>query len=82
MPRWCMWTNGTRPVGEPGNNPSFHGILAEQKSLVGSGVVLNTSFNIHEEPIIRTPEHAINAFLARAWMPAVGNTLVKQPGRA
>jgi len=65
------------------NNPSFHRILAELKSLVGSGVVLNTSFNIHEEPIIRTPEHAINAFLAAGLDAlAVGNYLVKQPGRA
>ena len=49
------------------------------KTLVGSGVVLNTSFNIHEEPIIRTPKHAVNAFLA-AGLDAliIGNYLVRQ----
>jgi carbamoyltransferase len=62
------------------NNPTFHRILMELKTLVGSGVVLNTSFNIHEEPIIRTPEHAVNAFLA-AGLDAliIGSYLVKQP---
>lgn len=65
------------------NNPTFHKILTELKALAGSGVVLNTSFNIHEEPIIRTPEHAINAFLAAGLDAlAIGNYLVKQPGRA
>lgn len=65
------------------NNPTFHRILTELKERVGSGVVLNTSFNIHEEPIIRTPEHAVNAFLAAGLdYLAIGNYLVKQPSRA
>ncbi len=61
------------------NNPTFHRLLTELKTLVGSGVVLNTSFNIHEEPIIRTPKHAVNAFLA-AGLDAliIGNYLVRQ----
>ncbi len=62
------------------NNPSFHRILTELKKQVGSGVVLNTSFNIHEEPIVRTPEHAVNAFLASGLDALIiGNYLVKQP---
>ncbi len=65
------------------NNPTFHRILMELKALVGSGVVLNTSFNIHEEPIIRTPEHAVNAFLAAGLdYLAIGRYLVKQPRSA
>ena len=51
------------------NNPSFHRILTELKALVGSGVVLNTSFNIHEEPIVRTPEQGVNAFLSAGEFP-------------
>jgi len=43
-------------------NPAFHRILSEFKKRSGHGVVLNTSFNVHEEPIIRTPEEAITAF--------------------
>lgn len=45
------------------SNPSFHRILHSLKEKTGSSVVLNTSFNYHEEPITRTPQHAIGAFL-------------------
>lgn len=44
------------------NNPSFYKILAKMKEKTGSSVVLNTSFNYHEEPIVRTPTQAIKAF--------------------
>lgn len=61
------------------NNPGFHKILALFKEQTGSGVLLNTSFNIHEEPIIRTPKEAITAFLkARLDYLAIGGFLVKR----
>jgi carbamoyltransferase len=44
------------------NNPTFHAILNTFKELTGSSVVLNTSFNIHEEPIVRTPLEAVTAY--------------------
>jgi carbamoyltransferase len=44
------------------NNPSFHKVLQAFKNITGSGVLLNTSFNVHEEPIVRTPEEAVSAF--------------------
>ena len=44
-------------------NPTFHRILKEYKRRSNSGVILNTSFNIHEEPIVRTPDEAVTAFL-------------------
>ncbi|MBP8128297.1 MAG: hypothetical protein KA184_01865 [Candidatus Hydrogenedentes bacterium] len=43
-------------------NPTFHRVLTAYKRLSGSSVVLNTSFNIHEEPIVRTPAEAVAAF--------------------
>lgn len=43
-------------------NPAFHAILCACESMLGAGVVLNTSFNIHEEPIVRTPTEAVRAF--------------------
>jgi len=65
------------------NNPSFHRILTELKALVGSGVVLNTSFNIHEEPIVRTPEQGVNAFLSAGIdYLCIGNYLVQRPERS
>lgn len=45
------------------SNPQFHRLLSEFQKLSGSGIVLNTSFNIHEEPIVRTAEHAVESFL-------------------
>ncbi len=45
-------------------NPGFHKILKTFKSHSGSGVLLNTSFNIHEEPIVCTPHEAVRAFLS------------------
>jgi carbamoyltransferase len=44
-------------------NPSFHRLLREYKQLTGVGTVVNTSFNMHEEPIVCTPEDAVRAFL-------------------
>lgn len=44
-------------------NPSFHRLLTAFKRLTGDSMVLNTSFNLHEEPIVRTPEEAVAAFI-------------------
>ncbi len=48
------------------DNPSFYAIIQAYKKLSGFGVVINTSFNMHEEPIVATPEDAIRAFLVNA----------------
>jgi len=45
------------------NNPTFYNILAEYKKLSGTSVVLNTSFNMHEDPIVRTPDEAVQTFV-------------------
>jgi len=61
-------------------NPSFYKILKHLKELTGNGVVLNTSFNIHEEPIVRTPEEAVTAFVkARLDYLAIGDYLAELP---
>lgn len=44
------------------DNPSYHRIISEFKRLTGCSTIVNTSFNIHEEPIVCTPEDAIRAF--------------------
>ena len=44
------------------DNPDYHRIISEFKRLTGLSCVVNTSFNIHEEPIVCTPEDAIRAF--------------------
>ncbi len=44
-------------------NPEYHAILAEYEKLSGSPSLINTSFNMHEEPIVCSPQDAVRAFL-------------------
>lgn len=43
-------------------NPRFHSILKAYHELTGVPVTINTSFNMHEEPIVATPADAIRSF--------------------
>lgn len=45
-------------------NRSFYRTLKHYKSLTGLSTMINTSFNVHEEPIVCTPEDAIRSFLS------------------
>jgi carbamoyltransferase len=46
------------------NNPSYYDILTEYSRLsCVPAILVNTSFNLHEEPIVNSPEEAINTFL-------------------
>lgn len=63
-------------------NPSFHRILTEYHKLTGIPSVINTSFNMHEEPIVRTPDDAIRSFLqGNLDYLAIGEFLVAHPSR-
>ncbi|MBI4405798.1 MAG: hypothetical protein HY537_16690 [Deltaproteobacteria bacterium] len=44
------------------SNADFHGILAEYYKLTGIPVLINTSYNIHNEPIVMTASDAIRVF--------------------
>jgi len=56
--------NTARPqVIEEPTNPYYYKILNEFNKITGLPVLVNTSFNIHEEPIVCTPEDAIKAFV-------------------
>ena len=44
-------------------NPEYHQILVEHEQLSGSPSLINTSFNMHEEPIVCSPADALRAFL-------------------
>jgi carbamoyltransferase len=55
-------------------NPVYYDILTEYKKRSGIGVLVNTSFNMHEEPIINSPEEAVLSFKTAALdMLAIGN---------
>jgi carbamoyltransferase len=45
------------------DNPGFYAILEEYYRLTGIPTLINTSFNMHEEPIVCTPADAVRAFL-------------------
>jgi carbamoyltransferase len=44
------------------DNPSYYAIIERFKELTGLSCVVNTSFNIHEEPIVCTPTDAVRVF--------------------
>ena len=45
------------------DNPLYYDLLAEFKARTGLPAAVNTSFNVHEEPIINTPEEAARALV-------------------
>ena len=49
-----------RPQFVTGNEPLFQQLLQELKKLTGMGVVLNTSFNVHGDPLVCSPQDAID----------------------
>lgn len=44
-------------------NPRFWQLINEFKKITGESVILNTSFNVRDEPIVCTPEDAVRCFL-------------------
>lgn len=44
-------------------NPRYHALISEFRARTGVPLVLNTSFNTYDEPIVYTPEDAIRTFL-------------------
>jgi carbamoyltransferase len=60
----CVHVDGTmRPqVIERADNPDYYDILTEYHALTGRSVLVNTSFNMHEEPIVCSPDDALRAF--------------------
>ena len=44
-------------------NPLYYDILQSYEKRTGLPVLINTSFNAHEEPIINTPKECVNALL-------------------
>jgi carbamoyltransferase len=62
------------------SNPSFHKILTEYYKLSGIPSVINTSFNMHEEPIVCSPDDAVRAFLqGNIEYLAIGDFIVAHP---
>ncbi|PAY16596.1 carbamoyltransferase [Rhodopirellula sp. SM50] len=64
----------------PESNPSFHKILQHYEAMTGISVLINTSFNMHEEPIVGSPADAVRAFvLGNIDYLAAGQFLIPHP---
>jgi carbamoyltransferase len=64
-------------------NPGYYDILKEYEKLSGIPSLINTSFNMHEEPIVCSPNDAIRAFLlGNIDGLAIGPYFVPHPERA
>ncbi len=61
----CVHVDNTaRPqIVTPETNPDMYAILVAYEQVTGVPVLINTSFNMHEEPIVMTPEDAVRAYL-------------------
>jgi carbamoyltransferase len=61
-------------------NPGYYDILKEYEKISGIASLINTSFNMHEEPIVCSPFDAIRAFLqGNLDYLAIGPFLVRSP---
>ena len=71
--------NTARPqIVREKDNSSYYKIIKEFQKLTGVPMIINTSFNIHEEPIVCTPDDAIRAFkLGHLDYLAIGDFLAK-----
>ena len=47
----------------PETNPRYYELISEFKKHTGTGVVINTSFNVRGEPIVMTPNDAYRCFM-------------------
>ncbi len=63
----------------PETNPRYHELIRRFGQATGVPVVLNTSFNLKGEPIVTTPDNALNTFFASEMDTLVlGNHVVRK----
>jgi carbamoyltransferase len=62
------------------DNPKYYRIIEEYRRLTGLPSLINTSFNLHEEPIVCSPSDAIRAFkLGNLDYLSIGSFLARNP---
>ena len=60
-------------------HPKYYALLKAFERRTGSGVIINTSFNVRGEPIVESPKDALNCFLNTGMDYLVlGNCLLKK----
>lgn len=45
------------------HNPDYHRLISKYKEFTGESLILNTSYNLHGFPIVRTQEQALHVFM-------------------
>lgn len=64
-------------------NPRYHRLIKEFKNLTGQSAVLNTSFNLHGFPLVRSPADALDVFLRSGLdFLALDNYLISKPAHS
>jgi carbamoyltransferase len=60
-------------------NPEYHAVIREFEGRTGIGAVLNTSFNLHGEPIVCSADDAVDTF-ERSGLPhlALGRFIISK----
>jgi carbamoyltransferase len=62
------------------DNPDAYAVIKAYEALTGVPILINTSFNMHEEPIVCTPLDAVRAFLqGRIDALAIGDFVALHP---
>jgi carbamoyltransferase len=62
------------------DNPDAYALIKSYDEITGLPILINTSFNMHEEPIVCTPNDAIRAFLqGRLDALAIGSFIAIHP---
>lgn len=61
----CVHVDGTaRPqLVRNADNPGYHAIIQRYFERTGVATIVNTSFNVHEEPIVASPGDAVKSFI-------------------
>lgn len=78
----CVHVDGTlrAQVLRRETNPEYYDILTEYNRLTGLSILVNTSFNMHEEPIVCSADDAIRAFTASGLdLLVLGEFIAKHP---
>ena len=60
-------------------NPEYHAVIRDFERRTGTGAVLNTSFNLHGEPVVASAADAVDTF-ERSGLPhvAIGHWLISK----
>jgi carbamoyltransferase len=60
-------------------NPDYHRLISHFEQLTGESIILNTSFNLHGEPVVCSPEDALRVFdISGLEHLAIGNFLLSK----